>query len=239
MLLEARNVTKRFGEMAAVNNLSFTVREGEILGIAGPNGAGKTTLFNVISGVYPAEGKIIFDGQNIAGLGPHHICRRGLARTFQTPVVFSSLSVYDNVKVGVHFGSGASRRQEKEIIDELLDFVGLSAKRDQLARNLPLIDKKLTMVAAALATRPKLLLMDEPLGGLSPAEIKLTIALVEKISQKLGITLLVIEHIMRVLAGISSRLMILHNGEIIATGSPEEVVRDERVIEVYLGGREC
>jgi len=233
-ILEVRQVTKRFGQLAAVNNLSFEVEEGEVFGIAGPNGAGKTTLFNLISGLYSGEGEIIFEGQRINGLRPYQICRKGLVRTFQIPTVFSTMSVYDNVRVGAHFGSDY-RDDEDSIIRNVLDLVGLKGKESVEAKHLSLFDKKLTMLAATLATHPRLLMLDEPIAGLSPLEIQQSVALFKKINKELGITLIVIEHLMNVLMEISHRLMILHNGEKISIGSPEEVAKDKRVIEVYLG----
>ena len=233
-MLEVKSVTKHFGHLAAVNNLSFEVEEGEIFGIAGPNGAGKTTLFNLIAGTYPCSGEIVFRGERINGLRPHRICEKGVARTFQVPLVFSSLTVYQNVETGVHFGNQELEDEEKSV-SETLEFVGLKAKADIEARHLRLFDKKMTMLAAALATKPKLLLVDEPAGGLNPAEIKQTISLFRQINEELGITVIVIEHLMKVLMGISQKLMILNEGEKICTGSPEIVAKDSRVIEVYLG----
>jgi branched-chain amino acid transport system ATP-binding protein len=232
-ILETRHLTKRFGELSAVKELDLEVEEGEILGIAGPNGAGKTTLFNLISGFMSGTGAIIFRGESIHGLRPHQVCQRGLVRSFQTTTIFASLTVNDNVRVGAHFGDHL--RDEKRIIAETLELVGLMAKRDVQARHLSLFDKKKTMLAAALATRPQLLMLDEPIGGLSPLEIQQSIDLVRQINQEMKITLIIIEHLMKVLMSISSRMMILHNGEKICMGSPEEVAGDKRVLEVYLG----
>ncbi len=233
VVLEVKQLTKRFGELAAVNNLSFEVEKGEIFGIAGPNGAGKTTLFNVISGVYSGTGEVIFEGQPISRLRPYQVCHRGLARTFQIPTVFSTLTLYDNVRVGAHFGTAG--QDEDRIIGDTLDFVDLRGKENVEVKHLCLFDKKLTMLAAALATQPRLLMLDEPIGGLSPVEIGQSISLFERINQEMGVTLIVIEHLMSVLVEISQRLMILHNGERISIGSPEEVTKDKQVIEVYLG----
>jgi branched-chain amino acid transport system ATP-binding protein len=233
VILETQHLVKRFGELVAVNDLSFEVQEGEVFGIAGPNGAGKTTLFNLISGVYPGTGRILFDGHRIDGLRPHQICHRGLARTFQISTVFSSLTVYDNVRVGANFGHPGNHVEQT--ILETLELVGLTGKADVKAEHLSLFDKKMTMLAATLATRPAVLMVDEPIGGLSPAEIEQTVALFKRINQELGITLIVIEHVMRVLMGLSDRMMILHNGAKICIGSPEEVATDKQVIEVYLG----
>jgi branched-chain amino acid transport system ATP-binding protein len=234
-ILRCENVTRRFGELVAVKDLSFEVEKGEIFGIAGPNGAGKTTLFNVITGFYRGSGVIIFDNVNITGLRPHQVCRKGIARTFQIPQLFVTLPVVDNVKVGAHFGVQGGH-DERAIINETINLVGLQGKENVIAANLNLFDKKLTMLASALATKPKLLLLDEPIGGLSPTEVKQSVALVHKINQELGLTVIVIEHLMKVLTKISRRLMILHNGEKICLGPPQEVTNDKRVIEVYLGG---
>ena len=235
IILKVNKVTQRFGQLAAVKDLSFEVEEGEIFGIAGPNGAGKTTLFNVITGFYRGSGDIVFDGTNINGLRPHQICHKGIARTFQIPQLFLTLPVVENVKVGAHFGVRGAH-DERERINEAINFVGLQRKENVIAANLNLFDKKLTMLAAALATKPKLLLLDEPIGGLSPTEVRQTITLFQKINQELGVTIVVIEHLMKVLTEVSQRLMILHNGEKICISSPQEVAKDRRVIEIYLGG---
>ena len=164
---------------------------------------------------------------------PYQICLKGLARTFQIPSVFSTLSVYDNIRVGAHFGN--HEVDEQKIIKEAIDFVGLTEKKDIQAVHLPLFDKKMTMLAATLATQPKLLMVDEPIGGLSPVEITKSVEIFQRINQEMGITLIVIEHLMKVLMGLSHRMMILHNGQKISIGSPEEVANDKQVIEVYLG----
>ena len=234
-ILQLNNVTQRFGLLAAVKDLSFEVEKGEIFGIAGPNGAGKSTLFNVITGFYPGSGDIFFDGANIRGLRPHQICHKGIARTFQIPQLFLTLPMVENVRVGAHFGVRGAH-DERERINEAMSLVGLQGKENVIAANLNLFDKKLTLIAAALATKPKLLLLDEPIGGLSPTEARESVDLIEKLNKELGLTIIVIEHLMKVLTKIAQRLMILHNGERICLGSPEDVARNKRVIEVYLGG---
>ena len=234
-ILQVNKVTQLFGQLAAVNNLSFEVEKGEIFGIAGPNGAGKSTLFDVITGFYRGSGDIIFDGSNIIGLRPHQVCHRGIARTFQIPELFLTLPVFDNVRVGAHFGVRGAR-DERERINEAINFVGLQGKENIIAANLNLFDKKLTLLAVALATKPKLLLLDEPIGGLSPTELRESVNLIRRINKELGLTIIVIEHLMKVLTEISQRLMIIHNGEKICISSPQEVVKDKRVIEIYLGG---
>jgi branched-chain amino acid transport system ATP-binding protein len=233
IILETKQVTKRFGEMAAVKDLSFTVEEKEIFGIAGPNGAGKTTLFNVISGIYPGSGEIYYLSERIDRLRPFQICLKGIARTFQIPSVFSTLTVYDNIRIGAHFGNRSPG--EKKRIKDALDFLGLAEKQDIEAKHLSLFDKKLTMLGAVLATEPKLIMLDEPIGGLSPKEINQSVDLFKRINSELGVTLIVIEHLMKVLMAISHRMMIIHNGEKICIGTPEEVAKDKQVIEVYLG----
>jgi branched-chain amino acid transport system ATP-binding protein len=233
-MLEAKDVTKHFGQLAAVNGLSFDVRRGEIFGIAGPNGAGKTTLFNLIAGTYECKGEILFEGEKINNLKPYKICKKGIARTFQIPLVFPSLSVYENIGIGAHFG-GNGQDDEESLISEIIDLVGLKGEKNVEASHLRLFDKKMTMLGIALATKPKLLMLDEPAGGLNPAEIEQSVLLFERLNQELGITLIVIEHLMKVLMGISERLMIIHDGEMVRLGDPGEIAKDKRVIEIYLG----
>jgi len=230
-ILKCESVTQRFGELAAVADLSFEVEDGEVFGIAGPNGAGKTTLFNTITGVYRGSGSIIFDNANILGLRPYQICHKGIARTFQIPQLFETMTLLDNVRVGAHFGS-VSGDGEEENIRETLEFLRLKEKGNIVAANLNLYDKKLAMLAAALATKPKLVLLDEPIGGLSPTEVKEFVDVVQKVNKERGLTIIVIEHLMKVLTKLSNRLMIMVNGERLAMGPPEEVTKDERVIEV-------
>lgn len=235
MILKVENVSKWFGKLAAVNKLNFDVEKGEVFGIAGPNGAGKTTLLNVIAGRYQGLGEIIFQNTKINGLRPHQICRKGIARTFQIPLLFSQLNVFQNVQVGAHFGVEKDKHNEKGRIAKAIDFVGLHGKESIPARNLDLFHKRTTMLAAALATEPSLLLLDEPVGGLSPVEIRGITTLIQKINSELGITIIIIEHIMKVLMELCQRLMILNNGEKLCIGVPQMVAKDQRVREVYLG----
>jgi len=234
VILELKDVTKTFGKLAAVSSLSFSVDEGEIFGIAGPNGAGKTTLFNVISGFYSASGTILFDGQRIDRLRPDQINIRGVARTFQIPLLFDSMTIYESLLVGAYFGGRNFRNKEKRI-NELLTFFGLKDRGGDEVANLKLLDKKLAMAASAMATDPKLLLLDEPVAGLNPAEAEHFVALVKRLNKKHGLTIIIIEHLMNILTEMSDRLMILNNGVKICLGPPEEVVTDPQVIECYLG----
>jgi len=234
-VLDVNNVTRLFGDLAAVREVSFGLKKGEIIGIAGPNGSGKTTLFNLVAGFYRlTRGEIQFFGKRIDGLKPHQICKRGIARILQIPQLFLTLSVYDNIRVGAHFGNiGIS--DEENWINEVIELIGLDSRRDVLAANLKLFDKKLTMLAAAMATGPKLLLLDEPIGGLSPAEINAFISLIRRIQVEFGVSILIIEHLMKVLTSVSNRMIILCNGNVISEGTPQEVTNNKEVIEVYIG----
>jgi branched-chain amino acid transport system ATP-binding protein len=233
-MLEVRDVGKRFGEIVALKGVSFDVADGEVLGVAGPNGSGKSTLFNVITGLYPGTGRVVFQGEDISRRGPNRVCRRGIARTFQLPQTFATMTVEDNVRVGAHFGGRAGRRK-REVISEALELTGLIAKRLVLAKHLDLLDKKLTMLAAALSTQPKMLLLDEPMGGLSPSEISRLGSLLIKLNRQRGLSLIVIEHKVRKLVELSDRMMILYNGERVSIGPPHVVVNEQRVIDLYLG----
>jgi branched-chain amino acid transport system ATP-binding protein len=235
MTLKLDNITVSFGDLKAVDQLSFEVESGEIFGIAGPNGAGKTTVFNRITGIYHGPGDIIFDGDAIGKFMPYQICHRGVARTFQVPRVFSSLPVIENVKVGAHFGMNSKTDEDKHI-KEVIEFVGLTGKENETGANLKLLDKKLTMLAAALATEPKLLLLDEPTAGLSPAETEEFVGIFKTINTELGLAIIIIEHFMKVLTELSDRLLILENGRKLCIDSPYEIARNKKVIECYLGG---
>jgi len=235
MILETRKLSKTFGNIEALIDVDMGVDQGEIFGIAGPNGAGKSTLFNIVSGTFPpSAGQIIFSDEDITKLKAYQICHRGLARTFQIPQTFPTLSVYDNVRVGATFGGHDGRRMAKRIRDNL-DFLKLTPFTDTLASNLDLYTTKLVMMAACLATGCRLLMLDEPLAGLSMLEIKDFLAVVRKINREQGITVLIIEHILDSLIDVSDRMLILHNGAVICVGDPKTVCRDRKVVEVYLG----
>lgn len=233
MILQVEKANKCFGELVAVKDVSFEVEKGEIFGIAGPNGSGKTTLFNLISGALRGSGNIVFDNLNISSLRPDQICQKGIARTFQIPVAFPTLTVFRNVEVGAYFGI-QGKKEIKEIINEVISFVGLQGKENVVAAGIDLFSKKMTMLAAALATKPKLLLLDEVVAGLSPTETSQFVELVGKINRELGVTIMVIEHLMKVLTEICQRLMILHYGEQICIGPPKEVTENSKVREIYL-----
>jgi branched-chain amino acid transport system ATP-binding protein len=241
VLLTLENVTQRFGELAAVNDLSFGVEEGEVFGIAGPNGAGKTTVFNLISGFLHGSGHVYFDGKRISGLPPHRVTQRGVARTFQIPQPFHSMTVVQNLRMGEYFGADRRSTLAKHApwndLADLISFVGLQGKEDRAVTTLKLYDKKLTVLASALATRPRLIMLDEALGGLSAVEAEQSLDLLQRLNREWGLTVLMIEHLMSALTRSCHRLLILNNGEALALGEPKAVVQEPAVIECLVGGK--
>jgi branched-chain amino acid transport system ATP-binding protein len=236
-VLEGGRVKKHFGGLVAVTNVDFHIEKGEIVGLIGPNGAGKTTLFNLISGsLVPTSGVIRFKGENITGLRPHQICKRGMARTFQLVKLFGNMTVLENILLGSLFGSpiGMPEMNAKRESLELLEFVGLSAMEGILAKDLTVANQKRVEVARALATKPELLLLDEVMAGLTPTEVGSAIELIKKIGNR-GITVFMIEHVMKAIMTVSDRIIVLHYGEKIAEGIPEEIATNPKVIEIYLG----
>ena len=229
-------VTKRFGGMTAVSSVDFELRNGEILGLIGPNGAGKTTLFNCISAFYRADGgTITFKGSQITRLSPDRICRLGIARTFQAAKNFPDMSVRENVRMGALFGhTGTSYAQADTITDETMAFVDLDKYAHLNVPDMPLALQKRLEVARALATKPSVVMLDEMMAGLNPAEVDEAMALVRKIRDS-GITVLMIEHVMKAIMSICDRIIVLHHGELIAEGTPDQVANNPQVIEVYLG----
>jgi len=236
-ILEGEGVTKHFGGLAALSSVDFHVGQGEVVGLIGPNGAGKTTLFNLISGALaPKDGTIRFKGQNITGFKPYRICRMGVGRTFQSVRVFPNMPVLENVLLGLLFGrsnSMSSADAAKEAT-RLLEFVGLSAVKATPAKDLILANQKRLEVARALATKPELLLLDELMAGLNPTEVAEAMELVTRIREQ-GVTIFMIEHVMKAIMSACDRIMVLHHGEKIAEGTPQEIATSRTVVEVYLG----
>jgi branched-chain amino acid transport system ATP-binding protein len=236
MLLEVKELTRTFGGLAAVRDVNFGIESGEIVGLIGPNGAGKTTLFNVMTGfLSPTRGEVQFEGQRISGLLPDRVCHRGIGRTFQVVKPFGNMTTLQNAMVGTFFRE-ADPRRAKRAAEEVLEFLGLTERREALAKNLTIADRKRLELARALGTQPKLLLLDEAMAGLNPAEVADMLGLLREIRTR-GTTLFVIEHIMAAIMAISDRILVLHNGGLIAQGPPRQVANDQAVIDAYLGER--
>ncbi|MEJ2586871.1 MAG: ABC transporter ATP-binding protein [Deltaproteobacteria bacterium] len=238
-ILEAKGVTRHFGGLAAVSNVSFQLVQGQVLGLIGPNGAGKTTLFNLISAALrPQTGSIKFKGREIVGLKRHKICRMGVARTFQTVKVFNNMSALDNVVLGAYFGRKDNSTASDALSDamSLLEFVKLADSAETPAKDLTLASQKRLEVARALATQPEMLLLDEMMEGLNPSEVLRAMSLVKRIQER-GVTVIMIEHVMRAIMTVCDRIMVLHHGAKIAEGTPQEISANQKVVEVYFGER--
>ncbi len=234
MILDVKGLTKDFGGLRAVDSLNLDIKKGQILGLIGPNGAGKSTVFNCIAGVYPAtEGEIFFDGSRVNNVKPWNLCKRGLARTFQIVKPFSSKTVLYNVMVGSYATTGKKPAAEKKAV-EILELLSLDDKRDTKAGNLTIADRKRLEIARALATEPKLLLLDEVMAGLRPTEVDEMVGIIRKLRDN-GITIFIIEHIMRAIMALSDWIVVIHFGKKISEGTPTQVASDEKVIKAYLG----
>lgn len=237
MLLTLANVSKSFGGLMAVKDLTFALHEGEILGLIGPNGSGKTTAFNLITGfLKPDSGTIKLRNKEITGLNPPAICAHGIARTFQLVKPFPQLTVLQNVTIGRLYGSSPIRsvKQAQQECQQIIEFVGLTGKQDTLAKSLTFVDRKRLELARALATKPRLLLLDEFMAGLNPSETEAAMRLIRSIRDS-GVTIIMVEHIIKAVLGLSDRVVVLNAGEKIAEGTPNEIVSNQKVIEAYLG----
>ncbi len=240
VILEGKNITKRFAGLLAVSQVDFSLKQGEILGLIGPNGAGKTTLVNIIAGVYtPSDGETFFKGKRISGKKPYQIGRMGVSRTFQVVKPFPGMTVKENTAVGAMYGAGGKNKTVKQALqkaEEILEFVGLANQMNKGADQLGVASRKRLEMAKALAMEPELVLFDEVMAGLNFGEIDLAVELIKKIRES-GVSILIIEHVMRAIKSVCDRLFVLHHGEKIADGTVEDVLNDETVIKAYLGRR--
>ncbi len=234
-ILQVKNLTKQFKGLVAVNNVSFEVEKGEIVGLIGPNGAGKSTLFALISGfIQPTAGEVFFEGENITGLRPYESCNKGLARTFQIVQIFPDLTVLDNVKPAAFLHAKSATEAEK-IARDALKMVGLENRAGMLAKDLNLPQKKSMEIAKALATQSKLILLDEVMAGLTPVEAQVMVRKIQELNRNKDITFIIVEHLLEALMTVSDRIVVLNYGELIAKGTPSEIRKNPEVIEAYLG----
>jgi branched-chain amino acid transport system ATP-binding protein len=247
-VLEIQGITKQFGGLTALDNVSFAVNEGEIRGLIGPNGAGKSTMFKIIAGFYsPTQGQIVYRGENISGMKPHTTAEKGIVRTFQETTLFQEMTVYENALMGCHLQAksnlfsallGLDKERQKRAEQktyEVLEFMGLTERKDQLAKNLPLGSQRALALAIALAAGPKVLLMDEPFAGMNPEETNHMMELTRKVRDS-GVTIVLVEHDMHAVMGLCGYLTVLNFGSLLAQGKPEEIRKNPKVIEAYLGG---
>ncbi len=235
-ILQVSDLTKRFGNLVAVDDVSMQIYEGEIVGLIGPNGAGKTTLFNVITGLYkPDTGRVVFKGANITGLLPHKVCKLGMSRTFQVMKAFNNLTVEDAVRVGAY--NRCSEREVNAKVDEVIAFCDLKEIAHQKCGDLGLAPLKRVELARAMATEPDLLLLDEAGAGLNAVELAELMAMLRRLNEEKKVTLCVVEHVMQMVMGLCARIIVLDSGDIIAEGCPSEISKNQRVIEAYLGER--
>lgn len=238
-VLEGERLTKYFGGLPALRDVSFTVARGEILGLIGPNGAGKSTLLNLINGVFgPSAGRVLFQGRDLSGLKPHKIAQQGVARVLQTPRSFAGMTVRENVAIGAIFGGrdrGDQASRGRDSVEYFLDLVGLLEKGALPVEGLTLQEKRMLELARALAMRPELLLLDEAMSGLNPTEMERAMSLIRRIRDELGLTIIWVEHVMKAIMGVAERVLVLNFGQLIAVGTPAEVAGDQAVIDAYLG----
>lgn len=236
MLLEISNLSKHFGGLQVLQDVSFTLNEGEILGLIGPNGAGKSTMFNVITGVYrPNGGAILFQGKSLVGLKPHRVCRRGVARTFQLVRICPTMTVLENVLVGAIYGRSGGRKKALDEALECLELLNLSEVKDTISAHLTYSDRRLIEIARAIAAKPGLALLDEPLAGLNPAETEKIMDVIQNIRKTRGISIIWIEHKMDAVFNLCDRIVVLDYGKKIAEGNSKEIATNKKVVEAYLG----